>query len=119
MAKYVSHCLTFSVSRVLFCHSAQRQVFAACALVMHLVLLKACNFKTTQPIFLLSFYNFGTENPEYKVKTHKEYNIIPAAVQRNSCNTVFSYTDSDKHTHMNMHSVKVAETCTHSVLMIH
>ena len=29
-----------------------------------------------------------------------------------------SYTDTDEHTHLNMHCVNVAETSTHSVLKI-
>ena len=53
---------TLPVPGALYCHSArcsvlpQRQVFAVCAVVMHLLSLRARNFKSTEPILLLFFF---------------------------------------------------------------
>lgn len=88
---------------------------------MHLLSLKPCHFKTTKSILLLFFPTWALKilTTLQKVKTHKEQNNTPAWQFKQTVVTqFFSYTDNDKHTHLNMHCVKVTETNTRSALEI-
>ena len=130
----VPYITTLSVPGVMYyCHNTSCQVFAACTVVMHLLSLKACNCKTTQPmLFFFSFFppppNFFLLHEHWKSWQHdkKWKHITNTAVHQQQFKETtipqffsFTNTDSDKRTHLNMHGVKVAETSTHSVLKTH